>query len=212
MNLLQLEFDVHHIAVLSRKNPEEHALIRLILSTLATPEELENLVKKDVRTIQKNDTRYYTVKLTSSGKSRIAPLDEKTYRTLMAICEGKSNKQKVFNFTREDMNAIVEKYSPPNRKYDVKKLRNAVKDILKDCMLFGDEDYVEHILTGTNFEKVVDFLHDFHPMYSGMWDIDDDEVAEDFVLTYSEVTGIKDAKKIAEIIGESVERIEKFLK
>jgi len=211
MNLLRLEFDIHHIAVLSRKNPEEHALVRLILSALATPEELENLVKKDVRTIQKDGINYYTVKLTSAGKSRITPIDAKTYNAVMDICRDKSGRQKVFNFSMVEMDGIIEKYSPHDRKYNVKKLRDAVIEILKDNMLLNDESYIEDLLAGTNFDKVVDFLYDFHPMYSGMWDMDDDEVAEDFVLTYSAITGIKDAKKLAEIIGESTERIEKFL-
>lgn len=212
MNLLRMEFDIHHIAVLSRKVPEEHALVRLILSALATPEELENLVKRDFRIVQKDGLSYYTVKLTAGGKSRISPIDAKTYDAVMNICRDKGGRQKVFNFSKAEMDGIIEKYSPQDRKYNVKKLREAVMEILKDNMLFEDESYIEDLLAGTNFDKVVDFVYDFHPMYSGMWDMDDDDVAEDFVLTYSEMTGIKDAEKLAEIIGENVERIEKFLK
>ncbi len=211
MNLLRMEFDIHHIAVLSRKVPEEHALVRLILSALATPEELENLVKRDLRIVQRDGLSYYTVKLTAGGKSRISPIDAKTYDAVMNICREKSGKQRVFDFSRAEMDEIIKKYSPQDRKYNVKKLREAVIEILKDNMLLGDNGYIDDLLAGTNFENVVDFLYDFHPMYSGMWDMDDDDVAEDFVLTYSEMTGIKDAEKLAEIIGENVERIEKFL-
>jgi hypothetical protein len=210
MNLLRLEFDVQHIAVLSRKVQEEHALIRLILSTLATPEEIENVTKKDLRIVGKEGSRFYSIRFTGR-KTRISPLDEKTYSIVREICKNKGSKQRIFNYSRDEMDRIVEKYSPKDRKYNTRKLREAVTEILKDCMLFMDEDYVKDLREGANLDRVADFLQDFHPMYSGMWDMDDDEVAKDFVLTYSAMTGISDAEKLADVIGEGTERIERFL-
>jgi len=210
MDLLRVEFDIHHIAVLSRKSPEEHALIRFIISTLATPEETENFVKKDLRVIKKNDKRIYTVKLTSGRKTRISPLDKKTYEILLQISKKKRNKERVFKFTRKQIDEIIKKYSPPGRKYDFKKLRDAVIRILKDCIFFN-EDYVKYFIEGTNFNKVLDFVYDFHPLYSGMWDLDDDEVAEDFIADFTKYTGITDVRKIAEIIGECENRIKKLI-
>ncbi len=206
-DFIQLEEDIQQIAVLSRKVPEEHALIRLILSALATADELENLVKKDIRKFEKDDLSYYSVRLTSSGRTRIAPIDAVTYAVLMDITKDKGGRQKVFNFTPRQMDEIVRKYSPPNRRYDVRSLREAVSKILRDCMFFGDEDYVDDLIHGENLQKVTDFLYDFHPMFSGMWDLDDDDVAEDFIATFSRRTGISDPEEIARIIGEDVERV-----
>jgi hypothetical protein len=49
MDFLRLEFDIQHHLVMSRRNGYDHALIRLILSTLAEPEEIASLSKKDFR-------------------------------------------------------------------------------------------------------------------------------------------------------------------
>jgi hypothetical protein len=211
MDLLQLEFDIRYINVVSRKVPEEHALIRLIISALATPEELENLVKRDIRVMNRNGEAVYTVKLTSGGRSRIVPIDARTYEVIMDICKDKGGKQKVFNYTREEIDKIVEKYSPANRKYNAMKLRDAVIEILRDCQFF-DHDYVNDILTGANLDGIIDFLYDSHPMFSGMWDLDDDEVAEDFIMNYTVLTGIRDAKVIAEEIGENEDRIVRLMR
>ena len=212
LDFVQLEEDIQQIAVLSRKVPEEHAMIRLILSTLATTEELENLVKKDIRKFRRDELSYYSVRLTSAGRTRIAPIDAVTYTVLMDITRGKSGRQKVFNFTPREMDEVIGKYSPPNRKYNVRSLREAVSRILRDCMFFGDEDYVDEMINGENLEKVTDFLYDFHPMFSGMWDLDDDDVAEDFITTFSRRTGISDPEEIASIIGEDVERVRGLMK
>jgi len=211
MDLLQLEFDIRYINVMSRKNLKEHALIRLIISALATPEELENLIKKDVRVINRNGTPIHTVKLTSSGKSRVVPIDAKTYDVVMMLCKDKGSRQRIFDYTREEMDKIVEKYSPMRRKYNVMKLRSAVIEILKDCLFF-EHDYVNDLLSGSNFNGVVDFLYDSHPLFSGMWDIDDDEAAEDFIMNYTAMTGIRDIKIIAKEIGESEERIARLMR
>jgi hypothetical protein len=211
MDLLQLEFDIRYINAVSRKNLEEHALVRLIISALATPEELENLVKRDIRAMNRNGEVIYTVKLTSSGRSRVAPIDARTYEVVMDVCKNKGGKQRVFDFTREEMDKIVEKYSPANRKYNALKLRSAVIEILKDCLFF-DHDYVSDLLAGVNLDGVIDFLQDSHPMFSGMWDLDDDEVAEDFIMNYTAMTGIRDAKVIAEEICESEDRVARLMR
>jgi len=212
VNLLRLEFDIQHISVISRKNPEEHAMIRLVLSALATKGELQNLVRRDIRLVKRNNMSYYSVKLTSGGKSRISPIDGKTYNLLLKISRSRGGKQRLFGYTGEEMDRIVEKYSPSGKKYSVERLRNAVVEILQDCMFFGDENYIKELMEGTNTNRVTDFLHDFHPMYAGMWDLDDDDVAEDFIMTYSKLTGIKSPYEIASAIGESVERVKKLMK
>jgi hypothetical protein len=210
-DFIQLEEDIQQIAVLSRKVPEEHALIRLILSTLATADELENLVKRDIRKLEKDGLSYYYVRLTSAGRTRTVPIDAATYAVLMEISKNKSGRQRVFSLSSEDMDEVVRKYSPANKKYDVNSLRNAVSKILRDCMFFDDEDYVDDLIRGENIQKVTDFLYDFHPMFSGMWDLDDDDVAEDFIETFSRRTGISDPEKIAREIGEDVERVKELM-
>ena len=212
MDLLRLEFDIQHIAVVSRKVPEEHALIRLILSALATAEELQNLVKRDLRLVKREGLNYYSVRLTSGRKSRVSPIDAKTYNILSEMTKGKSGRERIFDYSTEEMDRIVEKYSPSSRKYNVDKLRRAVIEILKDCMLFGDEGYIEDLMEGINIEKVTDFFYDFHPMYAGMWDIDDDEVAEDFIATYSKLMGIDNPREIAVEIGEEVDRVKRLMR
>ncbi len=205
--LMRLDFDIHHISVMSRRSKVHHGMIRLIISTLATPEEIENLVKKDVR---KNRTgRMYSVRLTSAGRSRMAFIDDRTHEVLMELCEGKRGRERIFPFSREEMDSIIGMYSPPGRSYGVERLRSAVISILRDCSIFG-EDFVSSIVEGREEKKVADFLEDFHPFFSGMWDLEDEEVAEDFLKVYSEVTG-KGAKEIAEQVMESEERVRRLL-
>ncbi len=211
MDLLQLEFDIRYINAVSRKDLKEHCLIRLIISALATPMELENLVKRDFRVMNRNGEPVYTVRLNSGGKTRVAPIDGRTYEIAMEICKDKGGKQRIFDYTREEMDRIVEKYSPAKRKYNAMKLRDAVLEILRDCLFF-EHDYVSDLLSGVNLDGVIDFLHDSHPMFSGMWDLDDDEVAEDFITNYIAMTGIRDAKRIAEEICESEERVLRLMR
>ncbi len=204
--LMKIDFDIHHISVMSRKSQLHHGMVRLIISTLATPDEIENLVKKDVR--KNRDSRgMYAVRLTKAGKSRTAFIDDETHRVLMKICEGKRNRERLFPFSKEEMDSIVGHYSPPWKKYGVDSLREAVIKILRDCSFFG-EDYVSLIESGS--DKAVEFLKDFHPFFSGMWDIEDDEVAADFLKVYSEVTG-ETPEKIAKNFGESEERVRRLL-
>lgn len=203
MDLLRVEYDIRHILAVSRKNINEHALIRIIVSSLASKEEILNVTKRDFRKIERNGNEFYTVRL-KGGKTRIMPVDTKTYEIILDICKDKRNKEKIFNYTIEEMDEIISKNSPPDKKYDVERLRNGVSEILKDCMFFEDIDFED-------LYKTIDFLQDFHPMYSGMWDLEDDEVLEDFVLNFSKITGIRDAKKIAELLNEDVDRIDGVL-
>jgi len=206
MDLLRTEYDIRHILAVSRRDIDEHALIRLIVSALAKKEEIMSVTKRDFKKVKKNGFEFYTVKL-SGVKTRIMPVDSKTYEIISEICKNKKNRECVFKYTAKEMDEIVGKNSPPDKLYNVEKLRNGVIEILKDCMFFGD--YTNFIEGDLN--KTINFLQDFHPIYSGMWDLEDDEVLEDFVLNYSKITGIKDAKTIAKTLNEDVSRVEDVL-
>jgi hypothetical protein len=201
MDLLRLEYDIQHHIVLSRKNVKEHALIRMIVSTLSTPEELFNLRKKDFRKIKGREFEFETVRLTSRGKSRISPVDKKTYEIVMSL------ENRPFQIPSKDMDAIVRKYSPKDRMYNTESLRNAVIKLLEDASLF--EMKLERIQRNT--EVFYAYMLDFNPLYSGMWELEDEEVAEDFILNYSYLSGISDAERIAAEIGESSDRVKRIL-
>ena len=205
--LLVKEFDIRYINAVSRKNLKEHAMIRLIISALATPEEIANVTRGDIRAVN----NVYTVKLNNGRKTRISPIDAKTYEVLLEVSKDKSRRQRIFDYSKREMDEIVKKHSPANRVYDVMKLRSAVIDILRDCLFF-EHDYVSDLISGVNFEGVLDFVYDLHPMFSGVWDLDDDEVAEDFLENYIALIGERDAKKIAEDICEDVERVERLMR
>ena len=205
--LLVKEFDIRYINAVSRKNLKEHAMIRLIISALATPEEIANVTRGDIIAVN----NVYTVKLNNGRKTRISPIDAKTYEVLLEVSKDKSRRQRIFDYSRREMDEIVKKHSPANRVYDVMKLRSAVIDILRDCLFF-EHDYVSDLISGVNFEGVLDFVYDLHPMFSGVWDLDDDEVAEDFLENYIALIGERDAKKIAEDICEDVERVERLMR
>ncbi len=201
------EFDIRYINAVSRKNLKEHAMIRLIISSLATHEEIYNLTKGDIRSL--NGVK--AVRLNNGRKIRMAPIDSRTFEVLKNISKDLGRRQRIFDYSKVEMDEIVRKYSPVKRAYDVEKLRNAVIDILRDCQFF-EYDYVSDMINGTNFRGVVDFVYDLHPMFSGVWDLDDDEVAEDFIENYILLIGERDAKKIAEDICESVERVESIMR
>ena len=203
--LLKIEFEINYINVISKKNLMEHAAIRLILSTLASSEEIRNLTGKDI----KKDKSDFRIRLKSVGESRISPVDEKTWLILRDLFKGN---ERTNIFSKIELDEIVAKYSPPGRRYNVRKLRDSVIEILKDCLLLGERDLVQDMLKGKNTGEVSDFLRDFHPMYSGMWELDDEEVAREFLISYSKYTGIRDPALIAEKIDESRERILKLLK
>lgn len=187
MDLLRTEYDIQHHLVLSKKNTLHHALIRMIVSTLSTPEELLNLRKRDFRFNKGKNLDYYTVKLSKKGKSRISPVDRKTFEIIQTM------HSQPFTMSEDEMNEIVGLYSPPGKRYNCKRLREAVESILSDSDLFG-------MNLRDNEEKYA-FMLDFNPLYSGFWDLEDEEGVEDFILSYSEVTGTRDWKKISDEIG-----------
>ncbi len=197
--MLRLEYDIQHHLVLSRKDTRNHALIRMIVATLSTPEELANVSKRDFRRVSGKEFEYYTVKLFSSGKSRISPVDERTYELVMSL-----NEVRPFNFTKDEIDEIVAKYSPKDRKYTAEKLRNAVIKLLRDASLF------EIDFERLSIEDMYAYMLDFNPLYSGLWELDDDEGAEEFILSYAELSGAS-VESIAKNLGESEERIRKIL-
>lgn len=177
--MLRLEFDLQHHLVLSRKLDFDHAIIRLILSALATPEEIANLSKSSLKL--KGDI--FSVQL-SGVRKRISPIDEKTYKIIMAM-----EKERPFELREEEIDSIVAKYSPKDKKYTAKSLRNAMITFLKDASLFELE------FEKLSQKELYDFMLDFNPVYSGSWL--DDEGLQDFVLNYSLLNNLSDPKVIA---------------
>lgn len=183
MEMLRLEFDLQHHLVLSRKNTSDHALIRLILSTLATTAEITNLRKKDLRHLGKK----YFVQF-SGEKRRISPLDEQTFKLINSIQE-----EKPFKLKAEEIDEIVSRYSPKDRKYGAKSLRRAMIKFLNDSALFEVE------IEGLNSDELEDFMNDFNPLFSNIWL--EEEGLSDFILNYSVLNNISDPKLIAEETG-----------
>lgn len=183
MDMLRLEYDLQHHLVLSRKNPNDHALIRLILSTLATSTEIINLNKKDMK--KKGDS--YSIQLLGKRK-RISPLDEQTFNLINAIAD-----EKPFRLTETQIDEIVARYSPKDRKYNAKSLRKAMITFLKDSALFDVN------IEDLNLKELEDFMIDFNPLFSGVW-LDEDGL-RDFILNYSVLNDISDPKVIAEETG-----------
>jgi|Deesub1362A_J573_1020465.scaffolds.fasta_scaffold00301_36 hypothetical protein len=201
MQNLRLEYDIQHHIVLSRKNVLHHALIRTIVSTLSTPEELMNLRKKDLGRMKNGGEEFFTVKLRSAGKTRFAPLDKRTREIILSLND------RPFNMSKEEIDRIVGLYSPKDRKYNSEKLRKAVITFLRDASLF-DLDLED---VKGDIVKLHAYMLDFNPLYTGMWDLDDDEVAEDFILNYVALNNIRNASIVAKELGESEERIRKIM-
>uniref|UniRef100_A0A7C2S3Y0 Uncharacterized protein n=1 Tax=Archaeoglobus fulgidus TaxID=2234 RepID=A0A7C2S3Y0_ARCFL len=197
MDLLRTEYDIQHHLVLSRRNVLHHALIRMIVSTLSTPEELLNLRKKDFRINKGKKMEYYTVKLIEKGKIRISPVDRRTFEII------RSMPPQPFRMGEDEMNEIVGLYSPPGKKYNCRSLRKAVESILSDSDFFG--------MNLRNDEERYAFMLDFNPLYSGLWDLEDEEEVEDFILSYSEVTGTRDWRKISDEIGIEPEVVRRVI-
>ncbi|WP_202319721.1 hypothetical protein [Archaeoglobus neptunius] len=189
MDFLRVEFDIQHHLVLSKKNRRDHALIRMIVSTLSTPGELANLSKRDFRFKKTKSFDYYTVRLSEGGRSRISPVDRKTYEIIQSL------PAKPFDLTWKEMDEIVAKYSPLDVRYTCVKLREAVKSILSDSAFFGEIEDIKDI------DRKYAFMIDFNPLYTGFWDLEEEDGIEDFVLSYAEINKIKDSKKIASETG-----------
>ncbi|MEM0329967.1 MAG: hypothetical protein QXW84_01165, partial [Archaeoglobaceae archaeon] len=129
----------------------------------------------------------YSIKLLGKRK-RISPLDEQTFNLINSI-EG----DKPFRLTENQIDEIVAKYSPKDRKYNAKSLRKAMITFLKDSALF-DVD-----IEDLNLKELEDFMIDFNPLFSGVW-LDEDGL-RDFILNYSVLNNISDPKVIAEETG-----------
>ncbi len=199
MKMLRLEYDIQHHLVLSRRVPREHAVIRMIVSTLSTPEELVNLRRRDFRRVKGREFEFFTVNLRAAGKSRVSPVDAKTYDLVTSLGD------RPFDMREEEIDEIVRKYSPADRKYDAKKLRNAVRSLLKDASLFEiDFERMRDV------EELYAFMLDFNPIYADVWELSDEEGYEEFVLNFAEIHG-RDAEMIASQLGESEEKIRKIL-
>ncbi len=206
--LVELEEDLQYITVASRKNLKEHALIRLILSTLADVEEINNVTKKDLEIRRINSKEIFAVNLRKGGRSRKAPVDKKTYNILQELSKGYTRRQRIFDYTRDEIDEIIAKYSPKSKRYGIKELKRGVMKILGDNLFNLDARNIFSM----NFHELFDFLSDFHPMFSGMWDLDKDDVAYDYFLMLSKRYGIDSYSEISKLSGESVERIEKLMR
>lgn len=198
MDMLRVEYDIQHHLILSKKKLSDHALVRMIIATLSTPTELSNIRKSDFKAKRGKKLDYFTVRLIEGGRSRISPVDRKTYEIVQLL------PSKPFNMSEREMDEIVGKYSPPDKRYNCDRLREAVRVILKDSDFFGVKKL-------KSIEEEYAFMMDFNPLYSGFWDLEDEEGVEDFVLSYSEVSGVRDSKRIADDTGIDEEIVRQVL-
>jgi hypothetical protein len=200
--LLETEFFINYIAVASRRVEREHCIVRLILSSLATPDEIRSLTKRDLR-----GGKFYSVRFFSKGRSRISPIDEKTFNMIKKMAEGVPSRDSIFNFSNDEIDEIVRRNSPPGKEYDAKKLRKDVMKVISDNLFFESEiDFKSKTL-----EKMYMVFQDANPLYSGAWDLDDDLTLAEFLRSYRLFLGPKDLEEIADEIGEPVERLKKVL-
>ncbi|WP_048094153.1 hypothetical protein [Geoglobus ahangari] len=202
-NLVEIEEDLQYIAVASKRSDFDHALIRLVLSTLADEEEILNLTRRDLAI----SGGTFSVYLRRAGRSRKAPIDERTYLSLKKISEGLSGRERIFKLSRSEIDDIIARHSPEGRIYNLTGLRKAVKRILEDNLLGRSFDELDDM----GFEELCDFMGEFHPMFSGMWDLDDDDVAYEYFMMLSERHGISEVSEMSELSGESEERIERLM-
>ncbi|WP_457591756.1 hypothetical protein [Geoglobus sp.] len=204
-NLVEIEEDLQYITVSSKRNDLDHALIRLILSTLADEDEIANLTRRDISA--SNGSGMHSVYLRKAGRSRRAPVDERTYEVLRKISENLSGRERVFRLSVRDVDEIIARHSPSGRTYTLSTLRRAVMRILEDNLLGRRVEELSEM----SFEELCDFMGEFHPMFSGMWDLDDDDVAYDYFLMLSERHGISEISEMSELSGVSEERIERLM-
>ena len=205
-NLVEIEEDLQYITVASKRDDFEHALVRLILSTLADAEEVACLTKRDISD-RETEGGVHSVYLRKGGRSRRLPVDEKTYIALRKISEGLSGRERIFNLSESEIDEIIARHSPEGKVYTLSGLRRAVRKILEDNLLGLRADDISEL----SFEELCDFMKEFHPMFSGMWDLDDDDVAYDYFLMLSERHGISRISEMSELSGESEERIERLM-
>lgn len=204
--LVEVEEDLQYIAVASRRNKMEHALVRLILTTMADQEEISNLTKRDLIKAKTDSGIIYGVYLKKGGRSRKVPVDRKTYELLESISENLSGKEKIFNYSVSDIDDIIGKNSPSSKSYSLQSVRKALKSILEDNLLGITTDEFMKM----DFEELAEFMEEFHPMFSGMWDLESDEVATDYFTMLSERHGMS-IDEMSELSGESKERIKNLM-
>ena len=203
--LLETEVFLNYIAVVSRKVEKEHCIIRLILSTLATPEEIQSLTKKDLRQGKGGKGKFYSVRFFSKGKTRVSPIDEKTFKMIKRVAENIPSRDSIFKLSKEEIDEIIRRNSPPGIEYNAEKLRNDVIKIISDNLFFESE------LNFSKLEKMQLIFQDSNPLYSGVWDVDDDVMLAEFLQGYSQFLGDDDLDKVAEKIGEPIERLKRVL-
>jgi hypothetical protein len=200
------EFYLNYILASSRKSDFDHCVIRLILSSLATPEEIINLTKKDLKEFR----GFQTVRLYSRGKYRISPIDRKTFELILRLGENRSSGEPIFNLSKKEIDDIVLRYSPPFRKLSAMKLRDEVISIIQDGLFF--EEYNEIMKKASKDPKrIFAAFEDSNPIYSGVWDFEDDEYLREFIEYYMAIIGEEDIQQIADRIHEPIERLKRIM-
>ncbi len=207
-NLVEIEEDLQYINIASSKNKKEHGLIRLILSCMADAEEISNLTPRDIIEKKVKNNKIQFVYLKKGRMVRKFPVDGRTYLILKEISSDLSKKSKIFEYTPQDIDCIIKKYSPETKKYNLRMLLKSVKSIISDNLLGTTLDEMKSM----NIDELWSFMQEFHPMFSGMWDLERDDVAFDYFQMLAERHGISSYTDMAEISGESEERIRKLMK
>ncbi len=207
-NLVELEEDLQYINVASSRNKKEHGLIRLILSCMADAEEISNLTPRDLAEKKLENATFHYVYLRKGREVRKSPVDERTYCILKEISKSSGRKSRIFSYTESEIDAIIQKYSPAGRRYNLKSLLRSVEAIISDNLLGKSLREMRSM----EFDELCKFIQEFHPMFSGMWDLDEDDVAFDYFQMLSERHGISSYSDMAEISGENEERIRKLMK
>jgi hypothetical protein len=198
------EFLINYILVTSRESDTDHCIVRLIISALATPGEIKNITKRDI----KDYGDFQTVRFYEKGNSRIFPIDKRTYDLLIKIGEKSGAKDPIFKVTSDEIDEVVQKYSPPQKRLNARKLRDEVIRLVSDSLFF--EDY-RTMLKQNDLKKLFNALEDSNPIYSGIWDFEDDEYLKEFIKFYFVFIGERDLDKISERIHEDTERLRKLM-
>ncbi len=204
MKLVEVEEELQHMCIASRVNKRDHTLIRFILSTFPSYEEIANVTKRDVR---KKDSIFYVL-LKKAQKIRKVPIDPRTYFLLSEISKNLTKNERIFSLSLKEIDDVIGKYSFPNKKYNLEKVVYAVKEIIKDC-LFYSEEMIKSIKD--DLQKTYEFLCDAHPLFSGMWDLEDEEVAKDYFEMLSRRLGSRDPEILSKISNVDVEIVKKIL-
>lgn len=90
--------------------------------------------------------------LTVYLKRKLFPIDKETFELISSI-----EKERPFELREEEMDEIVSRYSPRDKKYTARGLRKAMIRFLKDASLF-ELDFEK-----LDIEKLRHFMEDFNP-------------------------------------------------